>query len=165
MAAPRWSPDVPLGLAAVSVQFPCGEFGWFLRPTEKWLILAEREGFTPLSMLMIYRALINCLNIGTHKKYQQSECTIASLAAADDKVSRLLRHNLAVFPHVKRRAVHARSLLRILSRTTQGTPDSSGKAQWSTRLRSRFRLHGLFSNIRGARPELSCRAQLSAKGR
>src|SRR5437588_10196875 len=104
------------------------------------------------------------MNSDTHK-YQRSECTIASLAAADDKVSRLLRHNLAVFPHVERRAVHARSLLRILSRTAQGTPDSSGKAQWSTCLRSRFRLHGLFSNSRGARPELSYTAQLSAKGR
>jgi hypothetical protein len=30
-------------------------------------IFAEREGFTPLSMLMIYWALINFLNIGTHK--------------------------------------------------------------------------------------------------
>jgi len=104
------------------------------------------------------------MNSDTHK-YRQSECTIASLAAAADKVSRLLRHNLAVFPHVKRRAVHARSLLRILRRTAQGTPDSSGKAQGSACFRSRFRLHGLFSSNRGARPELSYTAQLSAKGR
>ena len=131
----------------------------------KYLNLAEREGFTPLSMLMIYWALINCLNIGTHKKYQQSEYTIASLAAADDKVSRLLRHNLAVFPHVERRAVHARSLPSILCRTAQNMAYSSGKAQWSPSLCSRFRLHGLFSNSRGARPELSYTAQLSAKGR
>jgi len=61
-----------------------------------------------------------------------NKANVASLAAADDKVSRLLRHNLAVFPHVERRAVHARSLPSILCRTTQGTPDSSGKAQWST---------------------------------
>jgi hypothetical protein len=97
--------------------------------------------------------------------YQQSECTIASLAAANDKVSRLLRHNLAVFPHIERRAVHARSLPSILCRTTQGIAYSSGKAQWSPSLRSRFRLHELFSNSRGARPELSYTAQLSAKGR
>jgi hypothetical protein len=67
MGAPRWSPHVSFGLAAVSAQFPYGGLGWFLSPSEKWLILAEREGFTPLSMLMIYRALINCLNIDTHK--------------------------------------------------------------------------------------------------
>jgi hypothetical protein len=115
-------------------------------------------------MLLIYWALINSLNIGTHKNTNEANVTIGSPAAADVKVSRLLRHNLAVFPHAERRAVHARSLPSILCRTTQGTPDSSGKAQWSARLRSRFRLHGLFSNIRGARPELSYRAQLSAKG-
>src|SRR6266404_7537735 len=99
------------------------------------------------------------------QKYRQSECTLASLAAADDKVSRLLRHNLAVFPHVERRAVHARSLLRILSRTAQGTPDSSSKAQGSACLRSRFSLHGLFSSNRGARPELSYTAQHDVRPR
>jgi hypothetical protein len=72
------------------------------------------------------------------------------------------RHNLAVFPHAERRAVHARSLLRIFRRAAQGTPDSSGKAQRPAWLGSRFSLHGLFSNNRGARPELSYTAQLSA---
>jgi hypothetical protein len=34
--------------------------------------LAEREGSTPLSMRLIYWALIDSLNIDTNRRYQQS---------------------------------------------------------------------------------------------
>jgi hypothetical protein len=37
-----------------------------------WKLLAEREGSTPLSMRLIYWALIDSLNIDTNRRYQQS---------------------------------------------------------------------------------------------
>jgi hypothetical protein len=89
---------------------------------------------------------------------------LSSTRSRHSKGSRLLRHDLAVFPHVKGRAIHTRGFARILGRTTQGASDTRSKALGSTHLRSRLRLHGLFSKICGLRPELSYTAQLSARG-
>ena len=81
------------------------------------------------------------------------------------KVLWLSSDDFALFPNVNRRAIHSRSFLRVLCCAAQGTPHTSGKARWACWLRSRFRLHQFFSNSRGARPELSYTAQLSANER
>src|ERR1700676_1477322 len=79
--------------------------------------------------------------------------------------SRLLRHDFAVFPDVKWRAIHARGFARILRRTTQGASDTRSKAPGPTCLGSRLSLHEFFSRSCGVGPELSYTAQLSARGR
>jgi len=79
--------------------------------------------------------------------------------------SRLLRHDFAVFPDVKWRAIHARGFACILRRTTQGASDTRSKAPGPSCLRSRLCLHKFFSRSCGVGPELSYTAQLSARGR
>jgi len=79
--------------------------------------------------------------------------------------SRLPSHYLAVFPDVERRAVHACGLLSVPGSAAQRPPDFRRKTARSVCSGSCFRIHELFSNSRGARPELSYTAQLSANGR
>ena len=98
-----------------------------------------------------------------HSWHTQSELDTFT-AQQHRKSSRLLRNDLPVLPDVKRRAIPARGLARILCRTTQGASDARSKALGSTYLSLRLRLHGLFSKSCGLRPELSYTAQLSARG-
>jgi hypothetical protein len=120
---------------------------------------------------MTFAFFLVSLSITVHSRLQKTFRTVPYRPLSTDgrsvsqALSRLLRHNLAVFPDVEWRTVHARSLLSVLRRAAQRTPNSSGKALGTACLRSPFRLHRLFSNNRGARPELSYTAQLSAKGR
>ena len=121
--------------------------------------------------ILIFALFLVILSTPVHSRLQKTFRTVPyrPLCTHGRSVSQallgLLRHNLAVFPDVEGRAVHARSLLRILRRAAQRTTNSSGKALGTACLRSRFRLHRFFSSNRGARPELSYTAQLSGKGR
>jgi len=79
--------------------------------------------------------------------------------------SRLLRHDFAVFPDVKWRAIHARGFTCIFRRSTQGASDTRSKAPGPGCLGSCLCLHKFFSRSCGVGPELSYTAQLSARGR
>src|ERR1700730_12707611 len=54
---------------------------------------------------------------------------------------RFLGHNLAVFPHIDRRSIHARSLSCVLRRAPQSLSNSSSKVFVRSCLCSCFRLH------------------------
>ncbi len=78
--------------------------------------------------------------------------------------SRLPSHYPAVFPDVERRAVHACGLLSVPGSAVQRPPDFRRKTGRAVRSGSCLRVHELFSNSRGAPPELSYAAQDTAHG-
>jgi len=88
-----------------------------------------------------------------------------STRSRHSNASRLLRHDFAVFPHIKWRAIHARGFTCILRRTMQGASDTRSKASGPSCFGSRLCLHKFFSRSCGVGPELSYTAQLSARGR
>lgn len=90
----------------------------------------------------------------TFKKASDKSSYILNESLADDGCgsSRFLRHHLAVFPHVNRRAVHLGGFSGRFSRSTQCAPDALHKPGV---LRLPLCLHVTLSNSRGVGPELS----------
>jgi len=98
-------------------------------------------------------------------RHNYGTSNLNSTRSRHSNASRLLRHDFAVFPDVKWRAIHARGFTCILRCTTQGASDTRSKAPGPSCLGSRLCLHKFFSRSCGIGPELSYTAQLSASGR